>query len=401
MRLFFDPKVPPMSDPNPTRSAPSEASSSELSELSKLSESAERPRRISPQDPSLYAVVLAGGHGERFWPLSRKARPKHHLALFSERTLLESTLDRLEGLVDPDRILVLTGIDQADSVRAMLRNFPQQNILVEPERRDTAAAMALAAGAIARRNPEATAVVLPSDHHIPASEPLRETLRNAILIARQADSIVTIAIRPNWPCPAFGYLELGQPSEKLPFAHPVLRFHEKPSAAVAQTYLERGNFQWNAGMFVWTVPSLRRALANTAPALADFCSALIDAGSIDAFLQERFGSVPKISFDYAVMEKLPNALAVEASFEWDDLGGWPAAGKYLPKDTNENASNVPLQTAGAHGNIVFSGSPNQHVALLGVDNLVIVNTPDALLICPRDQAERLKEIVGLLPDSLR
>jgi mannose-1-phosphate guanylyltransferase len=389
MRLFFDPSVPPMSDSCPSASL--KTSTSHLASSSPL----------SSDDRSLYAVVLAGGHGERFWPLSRKAKPKHHLALFSERTLLESTLDRLQGLVDPERILVLTGIDQAEAVRTMLHDFPQQNILVEPERRDTAAAMALAAGAIARRDPEATVVVLPSDHHIPSTEELQHTLRSAVHVARKASTIVTIAIRPTWPCPAFGYLELGQPSPDLPLAHPVIRFHEKPSSEVAQTYLDRGNFQWNAGMFVWTVPTLRRALEETAPAIAEFCSQLMATSSLDSFLEERFRSVPKISFDYAVMEKLPDALAIEAAFEWDDLGGWTAAGRYLPKDASGNASNVPVQAAQAQGNIVFSGSPDQHVALLGVDNLIIVNTPDALLICPKDQAERLKELVGSLPSSLR
>ncbi len=351
-------------------------------------------------DPALYAVVLAGGHGERFWPLSRKARPKHHLALFSERTLLESTLDRLDGLVPPEQTLVLTGADQADAVRTMLHHLPTENILVEPDRRDTAAAMALAAGAIARRNPQATALVLPSDHHIPIPEHLRATLRNAISVARQSSGIVTVAIQPDWPCPAYGYLELGEPSGQ-PAARPVLRFHEKPTSEVAQTYLGQGNFRWNAGMFVWTVPSMLRAFEATAPALAQFCADLIETPEIDPFLKQRFSSVPKISFDYAVMEKLPDTLAVEAAFSWDDLGGWPAAGKYLPQDEAGNASNVPVQSAQSSRNIVFSSTPNQRVALLGVDDLIIVNTPDALLICPRDQAERIKEIVAALPGNLR
>lgn len=352
-------------------------------------------------DPSVFAVVLAGGHGERFWPLSRKARPKHHLALFSERSLLESTLDRLDGLVSPDRILVLTGTDQAAAVRSMLSHLPAENIIVEPDRRDTGAAMALAAGIIARRDPAATAIVLPSDHHIPAPEKLRETLSNAVSVARRSESIVTVAIRPDWPCPSFGYLELGEASTAVPQSYPVLRFHEKPSVDVAKTYLSRGNFQWNAGMFVWTVPTLRQALEATAPELSTFFAELLEAKQVDAFLEQRFGSVPKISFDFAVMEKLPNALAVEATFEWDDLGGWPAAGKYLPTDTSGNASNTAIQTTDARGNIVFSATPGQHVALLGVEDLIVVNTPDALLVCPKNQAERLKEIVGALPPSLR
>ena len=358
-----------------------------------------------PTDPSLFAVVLAGGHGERFWPLSRKARPKHHLALFTHRSLLESTIDRLIGLVIPANILVLTGVDQADAVRALLPDIPANNIIVEPERRDTAAAMALAAGVIARRDPNGTAIVLPSDHHIPCTQSLQQTLQNAVTVARSSQSIVTVAIQPDWPCPGFGYLELGTPfgnaTPEAPTAHPVLRFHEKPTICVAKEYLSRGNFQWNAGMFVWTVPALLQALASTAPQLALFCEDLGKTEYLQAFLTDRFHAVPKISFDFAVMEKLPNALAVEATFQWDDLGGWPAAGKYLPTDLDGNSSNASIQATDSRGNIVFSTDPNQHIALLGVENLIVVNTGDALLVCPRDQAERLKEIVAGLPPSLR
>ncbi len=370
-------------------------------------------------DPSLFAVILAGGHGERFWPLSRKARPKHHLALFSPRSLLESTVDRLQGLVPPERILVLTGADQAEAVRSLVGELPAENVIVEPERRDTAAAMALAAGIIARvaQDPaQATALVLPSDHHIPEAEPFRRTLQNAARVARQAQSIVTLAIPPTWPCPAFGYLELGAPVQpplpplpspspsELPPAFsvfPVQRFHEKPTPAVAQEYLDRGHFRWNAGMFVWTLPTILRALESTAPQLARFAENLRTAPQVAPFLAEHFGSVPKISFDYAVMEKLPDTLAVEADFPWDDLGGWTAAGKYLPEDPQGNASNVSLQTCDAHGNIVFSTNPSQHVALLGVEDLIVVNTGDALLVCPKNQSERLREIVGALPPALR
>lgn len=360
------------------------------------------PNPSSKPDPNLFAVILAGGHGERFWPLSRKARPKHHLALLSEHTLLESTLNRLTGLVDPSRILVLTGIDQAQAIRKILSNLPPENLVVEPERRDTAAAMALAAGIIASRNPQATAIVLPSDHHIPSPTSFQATLQNTVHVARASNSIVTVAIQPDWPCPGFGYLELGSPEETQGFPfRKVLRFHEKPTSTVATEYLARGNFRWNAGMFVWTVSALQSALQRTAPDLAAFATDLSHSKNLEAFLEERFSKVPKISFDFAVMEKLPDALAVDAGFEWDDLGGWTAAGKYFPKDASNNASNLPIQTKDASGNIVFSSQSGQHIALLGVENLIVVNTGDALFICPKDQAERLKEVVAELPDSLK
>jgi mannose-1-phosphate guanylyltransferase len=351
-------------------------------------------------DGALYAVILAGGHGERFWPLSRKAKPKHHLALFSERTLLSATLDRLAGLVPPERTLVLTGADQADAVRALLPELPAENFVVEPLRRDTAAAMALAAGILARRDPNATAIVLPADHHIPSVEGFQNTLRNAVEVARAHSTIVTVAIPPDWPCPGFGYLELGELQAFPAPARPVLRFHEKPSAEVAATYLQRGNFLWNAGMFVWPVHVLQEALRSTAPELALFCERLQQAGDLDGFLAEHFAAVPKISFDYAVMEKLPNALAVDADFAWDDLGGWTAAGKYFPKDGADNASNTPVQSLDARGNIVFSSDPTQHIALIGVSDLIVVNTGDALLVCAKERAESIKQLLSALPERL-
>jgi mannose-1-phosphate guanylyltransferase len=261
--------------------------------------------------------------------------------------------------------------------------------------------MALAAGILARRDPLATAIVLPADHYIPSVEDFQKSLRHSVASARAHSTIVTVAIPPDWPCPGFGYLELGEAQEGPLSARPVLRFHEKPSSEVAAGYLQRGNFLWNAGMFVWPVHVLQEALRNTAPDLALFCERLQQTADLDGFLAEHFAAVPKISFDYAVMEKLPGALAVDADFGWDDLGGWPAAGKYLPKDADNNASNTPVQTLDAHGNIVFSTDPSQHIALLGVSDLIIVNTGDALLVCAKERAESIKDLLSALPEKLR
>lgn len=358
-------------------------------------------KKLRSSGESVFAVVLAGGHGERFWPLSRRSKPKHHLALFSERTLLSATLDRLAGFIPPERTLVLTGVDQAEAVRVLLPEIPPQNVVVEPHRRDTAAAMALAAGIVARRDPSATVVVLPADHHIPDAADFQRTLSSAIRAAQRGRAIVTVAVMPDWPCPGFGYLELGQASDLEGVAvREIRRFHEKPSQDTAAKYLERGNFRWNAGMFVWTVDALQEALRVHAPELFRFCSGLVETSNVAAFLEESFERVPKLSFDYAVMEKLAGALAVEAEFRWDDLGGWVAAGKYYDKDDGENAANIRLQTIDATGNIVFSSDKKQVVALLGVSNLVVVNTGDALLVCAKEQAERIKELVGSLPREL-
>lgn len=352
-------------------------------------------------DGAVFAVVLAGGFGERFWPLSRQARPKHHLSLLSERSLLETTLQRLEGLVPPHQILVLTSAPQEEAVRKLLPGTPAQNILVEPERRDTGAAMALAAAMVGRLNPDATAVVLPSDHHIPSPAALRQTLREAIRAARDLNHIVTIAIPPTFACTAFGYLELDQNAVPGSPVRRLARFHEKPERAVAESYIARGNFRWNAGMFVWTVRALRDALAHANSALSDFAERLIVSDAPGALIASDFAALPKVSFDRAIMEKIPVAYAVEAGFAWDDLGGWPAVGQYLALREGGNASNVPVHALDASGNVVFSDQPTQQVALLGVSGLIIVNTGDALLVCPQEESERLRELVGRLPQPLR
>lgn len=352
-------------------------------------------------DESLYAVILAGGFGERFWPLSRQARPKHHLALFSKSSLLETTLERLAGLVLPKNTLVLTSASQADAIRKLVPTLPCGNIIVEPDRRDTAAAMALAAAIVARQNPAATAVVLPSDHHIPDPAAFRATLSKAVHAARAFSQIVTIAIPPTFACTAFGYLELGQTVSAQSPAKQLLKFHEKPDSQTAQGYLEQGNFRWNAGMFVWDVKSMRAALQHASPVLSEFAESMIRTNDPDAFVASHFASLPKLSFDRAIMEKIPSALALEAEFRWDDLGGWPATGQYLPQDSSSNASNIPLHQIDASGNVVFSTNPAQQVALLGVSDLIVVNTGDAILVCPKDQSERLREVVSILPDDLK
>jgi mannose-1-phosphate guanylyltransferase len=357
--------------------------------------------KLKSPEGTVYAVVLAGGHGERFWPLSRRSKPKHHLALFSERTLLSSTLDRLSGFIPPSRTIVLTGVDQAEAVRALLPEIPPENVIVEPHRRDTAAAMALAAGIVARRDPAATVVVLPADHRITDGAGFQRTIASAIRAAQNGKAVVTVAVTPDWPCPGFGYLELGRAVDLDGVrVREIRRFHEKPTRERAAEYLESGNFFWNAGMFVWTVDALREALSLHAPELSQFCSGLVETADYPAYLAGIFGQVPKLSFDYAVMEKLGGALAVEAGFDWDDLGGWVAAGKYYPQDEARNAANTRIQALDSTGNTVFSCDKNQLVALVGVSNLVVVNTGDALLVCAKEQAERIKELVGSLPQEL-
>lgn len=352
----------------------------------------------------IYALILAGGSGERFWPLSRRTRPKQLLRLISEQTLLEETLARLEGLVPNERVLILTNVEQEESVRALLPKFPRENILAEPAKRDTAAAIALGAGWVASREHSATMVALPADHVIRDRAAFHATLQTAIDAAEETGALVTIGIKPTWACPGFGYIEQGKAvklkKQTTCDVHRVLRFREKPNPELAEEFLRRGSFRWNAGMFVWSVPSVLSEFNRQAPELADFISRLRAPNQFAQTLRDSFSELPKISFDYAIMEKAERVLVVEAAFDWDDVGSWPAVARYFTSDANENAANCSITAIDATGNII-SDQESTRVALLGVHNLIVVRTGDALLICHRHQAEKIKELVGKLPPELQ
>ncbi len=353
-----------------------------------------------------FVLILAGGSGERFWPLSRRARPKQLLKLLSENSLLEDTLSRLTGMVPLERILILTNEDQEAAVRAMLPQLPPDNIVAEPAKRDTAAAIALAVGWVARRDPGATMIVLPADHVIRDTAGFQRDLAAAARAAEQTGALVTIGIKPTWACPGFGYIELGDPVPSAdappdgPAIFNVRRFREKPAPELAQMFFESGGYRWNAGMFAWTLPAVLRELSAQVTTLADFVSQVRTAPDFAVLLKEKFPSLPKISIDYAIMENAARVLVLEAGFDWDDVGSWIAVAGYLPKDEHENAANCPLTTVDAHANIVFSDHPGA-ITLLGVSDLIVVQTADATLICNRHEAERIKVLTAKVAPELQ
>jgi mannose-1-phosphate guanylyltransferase len=352
----------------------------------------------------IYALILAGGSGERFWPLSRRNRPKQLLRLVSERTLLEETIARLDGFVPSERILILTNIEQEKAVRDLLKDFPKQNIIAEPDKRDTAAAVALGTGWVAARDHSATMLAFPADHVIADRAAFQETMKTAAAAADATGALVTIGIKPTWACPGFGYIEQGTPvrlrdDEKIAVHH-VIRFREKPNVDLAESFLRKGNFRWNAGMFVWSVPTVLSEFNRHAPELADFISQVRSSKDVDKVLHERFAKLPRISFDYAIMEKADRVLVVEASFDWDDVGSWQAVARYFKNDEHGNAANTALIALDSSDNVIFNDGETT-VALLGVHNLIVVRTGDAILICHRHQAEKIKNLVGKLPPELQ
>lgn len=350
---------------------------------------------------NLYALILAGGSGERFWPYSRRARPKQLLKLFSDHTMLEETIARLGTAVPPERVFVLTNREQEAAVRAACPGLPAENIVAEPAKRDTAPAVALGVGLILRRDPQAVMAVLPADHLIKDTETFRRDLLAGARAAEDSGALLTIGIKPTWACPGFGYIEQGhRVSEGEPAIYEVKRFREKPDAALAESFLKQGNFRWNAGMFIWSIPAIMGELTKHAPELAAFVSRLRTADDPTALLEAEFPRLPKISVDYAIMEKAARVLELEAGFDWDDVGSWVAVAKYLPAHEGGNAANGPLTTQDAAHNIVFS-SGKKHIALVGVQDLIVIDTGDALLVCHRSEAENIKKIVSAIPEALQ
>lgn len=351
-----------------------------------------------------YVLILAGGSGTRFWPLSRNAKPKQLLDLFNTGTLLTQTIARLEGLVPPENILILTNSLQEEEVRKVAHQLPAANIFAEPAKRDTAPAVALGIGLIAARNPDAVMAVLPSDQLIQDAAAFRSVLSDSFSAARSTNALVTIGIKPTWPCPSYGYIERGSPAQldldlsSEPFE--VARFREKPSPEVAEGFLREGNFVWNAGMFVWSLRTVRAELSHHTPELSSFIKTLESSADLGETVSQDFPKLTPISIDFALMEKASRVLNFEATFDWDDVGSWISVAKYLQTEGEGNRVNTEVTEISSSNNIVFNARPDSRVALLGVHDLIVVQTDDALLVADRDQADDIKKLGDQLPTHL-
>lgn len=348
---------------------------------------------------SLHAVVMAGGSGTRFWPASRAARPKQFLPLVGGKPLIEATIDRLQGLVDPEHIWIATNKKQAKTLTKLLPHIGRERLILEPEPRDTAPCVALATATIAALDPAATMIVLPADHVIEPIGAFQDMLRAGVELASDGKTLVTFGITPTFAATGYGYIECGPalPGKAMP-TFPATRFREKPDRATAEQFLQQGNFLWNSGIFVWQVGAIRAAMARTEPLLAASTTAMLmalqkqeKAATTRAFLQ-----APKRSIDYAVMEKAESVVVVRPPIRWDDVGSFPALGAVAPPDADGNisvlaggASQLALQSG---GNIVYADG-DRTVALFGVHDLCVVAVGDAVLVCPKDKAHDLKALV--------
>jgi mannose-1-phosphate guanylyltransferase len=369
----------------------------------------------------LHAVIMAGGTGTRFWPESRARRPKQLLPLVGSKTMVRTTVERLAGLAPPERIVVATTAELAESIAEELPELPRAAILAEPMKRNTAACIGLAAIRVGRDDPEATMAAMPADHAISPVEAFHDAIRfAAALVEEQPERIVTFGVRPTYPAESFGYIERGErlegPGDELkaacgfaqspgrppesppPAAYRVRRFHEKPDAATARQYLDSGAFSWNAGIFVWRAATILAALAEHQPALHERLVRIAEAAGSPGFddvLRREFAAMPSISIDHAVLERAAEVVVVEAPFDWDDVGSWQAIGRLSGADAEGNtiqARHVGLYTRGT----VVRGPDDHLIATLGLVDCIIVHTPDATLVADKHDEESVRALVEWL-----
>jgi mannose-1-phosphate guanylyltransferase len=361
-----------------------------------------------PQDAHLmlYAVIMAGGSGTRFWPKSRRDRPKQLLKLAGDRTMIQQTVDRIAPLVPFERILIITGSDQAQATRDQLPELPAANIIAEPCPRDTAPCVGLAAWHVARRTPDATMIIMPADHVIAPAETFLDSIRAAVsVVADEPDSLVTFGIAPTRPETGYGYIERGERITAAdPNAPPVFRVvqvREKTDRATSETFLAAGRFAWNSGIFIWKARTILGEIETHRPelaaALARVGKALGTPDESDVIAVE-YPRMERVPIDKAVMEKAARVLVLEVAYSWNDVGDWRALAGLIPADAARNSLQGDVVIRDVKDSIVISDDGGLIVAL-GVEDLIVVQSGKATLVARKDQLDKLKALVESLADS--
>lgn len=351
-----------------------------------------------------YAVVMAGGTGKRLWPLSREKRPKQVLKIFDGQTLLSRCVQRLLPIFDARNIIVLTNAGYIDIVRENLPDIPFDNVIAEPVVRDTAGAIGLAASIISKYDPDATMAVVTADQVIEPADTFQHALKDAIaFVNKSPEAMIVFGIKPTFLATQLGYIKLGS-AKKYPECsnevYPVLEFKEKPDTQTAKQYLDSGQYLWNAGLFVWKVKTILAHLEKLLPQSTEPLHAIRscwDGPNQFKALQEWFPKLPKISIDFAVMEKAQNIYAVKLACRWLDLGSFAALADIISSDKNNNIIVAgSSELLDSNNNIVVTEDGKHLIALVGLEGMVVAHSPDATLVCPIDQTHRLKELLELI-----
>ncbi len=360
-----------------------------------------------------YGVIMAGGSGTRLWPSSRSARPKQLLPVVRGKSLLQLSYERLRGVLPANQIFVCTSAAHGPGILANLPELPKENLLGEPIGRDTANAVGFPAAILRKRDPEAVIAIVTADHVIEPVEQFQASLRTAFeVVAEQPNALVTFGIVPTHGHVGLGYVFRGDPlnlKSGNKGAYRVQAFKEKPDKPTADRYVESGRYYWNSGMFVWRADTVLSELAAHLPASAKGLATIADAWDTprrDEVLREIYPTLPKISIDYAIMEPasqnkgMAHVMVVEMPVQWLDVGSWPALAETLATDEHNNATDCETCIfVDSDDNIVISEDPEHLITAIGVSDMIIVHTKDATLVCPKAEAQRVKELVGRVKEK--
>lgn len=343
----------------------------------------------------LTAVIMAGGRGERFWPKSRSHRPKQFLSLTEDgKTMIQKTVRRLDSLVQPEDIFIVTNESYAPLVNEQLPQIPHENILLEPAARNTAPCIGLAAAVIRKKYGDAVMMVLPSDHLIKFNQMFIDTLKAAANIAEKSDSLVTIGITPTYPETGYGYIHFEAKDDGIPGIYNVKRFVEKPNIELAKEYVNSGEYLWNSGMFVWKASSIQANLKQYLPDMTEGFEKIYNAAGTERFAETVMEEFPKFrseSIDFGVMEKASDVCTIPGNFGWDDVGSWLALDRVNRTNEYGNMVQGDVISINTKNSIVCGG--RKLIATVGVENLVVVDTDDAILICAKDSTQDVKKVI--------
>lgn len=347
----------------------------------------------------MYAVIMAGGRGTRFWPLSREKKPKHLLNITGRQTVIQNTIERIRPLIPQDNMYIITGESHYDEVIRQCSLVPKKNIVAEPMGRNTAPCIGLAALYIKQRDPDAVMVVLPADHVIIEENRFREGLMSAGKMAQRGNHLITIGIEPTEPVTGYGYIEQGDLVTSIggnDIFH-VRSFREKPDMKQASEFIDSGRFFWNSGIFVWKVSTILSAIQNLLPDLHQGLETIeksLGTEEEKEVIREVYERTDSISIDYGVMERVQGILLMKGGFGWNDIGDWNALYDIFEKDQTGNAVRGSIVAVDSSDSLVFS--PHKLVVLVGVHDLIVVETEDSLLICHKDRSQDIKKVVEIL-----
>jgi mannose-1-phosphate guanylyltransferase len=370
--------------------------------------------KAQPDLKDRFVVIMAGGRGERFWPVSRGQRPKQLLTLLGKKSFLQSAVDRVLPLVPTKNIFVITNAAQLPEVRKQLPKIPKQNLVAEPIGRDTCAAVTLGAALVGARSTTGVMAVLPADHVIPDEKKFQQVLGDAFDLASRGRAIITIGIKPAGPDTGYGYIQVGQelpPAQGAKKTKTIFyraeRFVEKPDFHRAQEYVNSGQYRWNAGMFVWSFVTVTEGLQKHQPEMYAACQRWFKVATQPAklakVLAREYPAIKKVSIDYALLEKAQNVIVADGAFAWDDLGSWTALARHLPPDAEGNCVVADFIHVDAARNIIYDARTKSRtpIAVVGLRDSILVQTDDAVLLAHKSQAQKVKELVRKLGDDAR